>query len=220
MKNIIEKVAFFDFTGTLFDPFIKIKSILNDISKIKNYKYFKSEELEEIKKMPPLELLNEFSVPKTDIKQVVQEVLSILEHEIEEVPPIMGIENLILHLKNENYYLGILSSNTKNNIIKWLNAYNLNLFDNVISIPFQESKLTHLNCIKESLPKISEFIFISDEVKDLTQASEAGFTPYGVSWGFDSLSNLRSVSGVKILNNPNDFINMRTEKYQNNAVIF
>ncbi len=55
--------------------------------------------------------------------------------------------------------------------------------------------------------KITKFIFISDEVKNLTQLSEAGSAPCGVSWGFDSFSNLRSVSGVKILNNPNDFIN-------------
>ena len=212
MKNIIKKVAFFDFTGTLFDPFIKIKLILNEISKINNYKFFKLEELKEIKKMPPLELLNEFSVPKTDIKQVVNQVLSILENEIEEVPPIMGIENFILHLKNENYYLGILSSNTKSNIIKWLNAYNLNLFDDVITIPFQESKLTYLTNIKENFGTASEFIFISDEVKDLTQAKDSGFTPYGVSWGFDSISNLRLVSGVEILNNPNDFIKMHTKK--------
>lgn len=204
MNMSAKKVIFFDFTGTLFDPFINIKTILNTVAKERRYKYYSCADLEQINKMPPLQLLDTFLVPDYDRKEVVKKVLLSLENEIQSIPPIPGIEKVINHLHSHNYYLGILSSNRKENIVKWLKKYDLDIFSDIICIPFQEEKTTHLQAIKNKFSDITDFLFVSDEAKDLMQAHKAGFVTIGVTWGFDCPSSIQQESPHSIFINPED----------------
>lgn len=206
INNVFKKVVFFDFTGTLFDPFINIRSILNSVSKEMGFKHYVGSDLETIKKMPPLALLNTFSVPDADKKAVVKEVLVRLENEIQSIPPVPGIQDMLYSLQQQNCYLGILSSNRQDNITKWLHANEIDIFHDTICIPFQENKTPHLQSIRDKFPDLNDFIFISDEAKDLVQAHEAGFSPIGVAWGFDSVTSLRQVTPRMILIEPSDFL--------------
>lgn len=198
------KVVYFDFTGTLFDPFINIKTILNEVAKKKGYKYFNLSGLKQIEKMTPPKLLDTFLVPPDHRKEVVKEVLCSLENEIQSIPPITGIQNVIKQLHSKNHYLGILSSNSKENIVKWLKTYDLDIFHDVICIPFQEEKTSHLQTVKGKFPEINNFLFVSDEAKDLVQAQKAGFETIGVTWGFDSLNALEQASPYCIASKPED----------------
>jgi phosphoglycolate phosphatase-like HAD superfamily hydrolase len=180
-KTTFKKVIYFDFTGTLLDPFINIRDILNSVSKEKGFTYYDKTDLETIIKMPSLALLNKFSIPDTHKTKIVQEVLLRLEDEIQYVPPIAGIKNMLYTLRDQNCYLGILPSNREGNIKKWLLTNELDIFLDVSSIIFQQSKAPYLQQIKNSFPTIDFFAFVADEVKDLIQAREAGFSPVGVT---------------------------------------
>jgi phosphoglycolate phosphatase len=200
-----KRVIFFDFTGTLFDPFVNIRSILNSVAREKGYKYYNETELENVSKVPPIALLNKFLVPDADKKAVVKDVLLRLENEIQHIPPIPGIKNMLFTLRAQGCYLGILSSNSQDNITKWLLANNLDIFHDVTCIPFQETKTPHLQAIKSKFTDINEFIFVSDEAKDLKQAHAAEFLPIGVLWGFDNLISLQQENPVATLAKPKDF---------------
>lgn len=202
------KVIFFDFTGTLFDPFINIKTILNTVAKKRGYKYYNASELNQIEKMTPLQLLNTFLVPASDRKEVVKEVLSFLEDEIQSIPPIPGMHNVIHHLHSQNHYLGILSSNSRENILKWLGTYGFDIFHDIICIPFQEEKTPLLQAIRSSFPEINDFLFVSDEAKDLVQAQKAGFDTIGVTWGFDSLLSIQQTNPNSIYSKAGEFLNL------------
>lgn len=203
-KNII----YFDFTGTLFDPFLNIRSILNAVSADMGFKHFDDSELDEIPKMPPIALLNAFSVPDLEKKNVVKEVLARLEEEIHTIAPVPGIRELLYALHEQHCYLGILSSNTHANIMKWLSINKLDIFNDVICIPFQANKTPYLQMVKNKFPNHSHFIFVSDELKDLGQANEAGFFSIGVSWGFDTADSLQQAHPKAILTNPADLISI------------
>jgi len=77
-------------------------------------------------------------------KEVVDEVLVCLEDKLQHIPPMHGIQNMLNVLQVHNCYLGILSSNRQNNIKKWLVFHKLDIFNEVISIAFQESKTPYL----------------------------------------------------------------------------
>ena len=201
-----KKVIFLDFTGTLFDPFINIRSILNSVAEEKGYKHYEESELGTISKTPPITLLNKFLVPDHDKKSVVKEVLLRLENEIQHIPPIPGIQAMLNALKEQGHYLGILSSNRPENIIKWLLANDLDIFHEIICVPFQETKTPYLETIKSKFSSSNKLFFVSDEAKDLVQAKVAGFSSVGVRWGFDSLDSLQQANPDIILSMPEDFI--------------
>ncbi len=200
-----EKILFFDFTGTLFDPFINIRDLLNGVAKKRGYKYFNVPELDQIEKMTPLQLLDTFLVPADHRKEVVKDVLNSLESEIQSIPPIDGIQNVIKQLHSQNCYLGILSSNSKENIVKWLKAYDLDIFHDIICISFGEEKTSYLQAVKNRFPNAGDYLFVSDEAKDLVQAQKAGFSTIGVTWGFDSLNAIKLAHSKLLVSKPQDF---------------
>ena len=210
-NSVFKRVVFFDFTGTLFDPFLNIRSILNSVAKEKGYMHFDNLELKNISKMPPIELLNKFSIPDNDKKVVVKEVLARLENEIQLIPPVLGIYQMLHKLRQKGCYLGILSSNTRENIIKWLKAYDLDFFHEILCVPFQETKTSFLEKIKNKFAHANGFFFISDEAKDLKQAYLAGFCPIGVAWGFDNTASLRQANPDVILSKPQELFELYFE---------
>ena len=112
--------------------------------------------------------------------------------------------------------MGILSSNRQENITKWLLANNLNVFHDIICIPFQGNKTPYLQTIRKVFSSQQDFFFVSDESKDLIQAREAGFSPIGVTWGFDNFASLEQAKSDAILSSPKELITTCSLLAQNN----
>ncbi len=106
MTSTPKNIIYFDFTGTLFDPFLNIRSILNTVSTEMGFSHYDAAELDTIPKMPSIALLNAFSVPALEKKAVVKEVLTRLEEEI---------HTLTQYRESESYFMPYM-----NKIVTWV----------------------------------------------------------------------------------------------------
>ena len=107
---------------------------------------------------------------------------------ISSLKPVEGIEAIVEALKNKGFNLGILSSNSKDNLGKFLKQNNLiNFFDFIVSENNLFGKTKALNGIlKKHKITRGDTYYIGDETRDVEAAQDAGIKSIAVCWGFNT----------------------------------
>ena len=107
---------------------------------------------------------------------------------------------------NKKYKLGIVSSNSKENIEKFVELNNLmSCFDFVLnySLFFGKSKVFKKIMRKNKLEK-NELVYIGDEVRDIIAAKKAGIGIIAVVWGMNNKIILKRKKPSFIADKPSE----------------
>src|SRR5258708_896722 len=174
----------FDFDGTICDSFALNIKIANEyLSKFKKKKIdpreFREEGIEEI--------IKEYRLNKLQILLYIYKGRRDLAKHISELKSFDGMPLVIKELSRKNT-LGIVSSNSKTNIDKFLKQNNLyGYFKFIISSPtiFEKSKKIKIAIEKYSLDSNDTF-YVGDEVRDIEAAKKLHLRSVAVNWGFTS----------------------------------
>ena len=113
-----------------------------------------------------------------------------------------------MRLKNTGFNLGILSSNSKINVCKFLENNNLdNIFDFIYSSRhlFGKDKTLLRLLKKRNIPK-KNAVYVGDETRDIEAAKKAGISIVSVSWGFNSRKTLEALQPDQIAGSPGELI--------------
>jgi phosphoglycolate phosphatase len=99
-----------------------------------------------------------------------------------------GVKDLLLELAAKDYQTSILSSNSKENILAFLQNYSIDSISSVFcsSNIFGKDKLIN-KFLKEHKLDASQVIYIGDEQRDLVACKKSGVKMIWVSWGYDSI---------------------------------
>jgi len=124
-----KKVIIFDFDGTIADTLDSIANIANCLSDEFGWEKLKQEDMDRLRNKEPKEVLKDLGIPMIKLPSVGKKIKAELNRKIEYVQPVSGIEEALLELKKTGYKLGILTSNSKDNVSKFLKKNNLDLFD-------------------------------------------------------------------------------------------
>jgi phosphoglycolate phosphatase len=91
-------------------------------------------------------------------------------------------------LNNNGYRLGIITSNSQENVTDFLRVNDLdNLFDFVYSGVTIFGKTTIINnVLKQKQIKPQEVIYVGDETRDIEASKKANIKVIAVTWGFNS----------------------------------
>ena len=126
-----------------------------------------------------------FRMPKWKLFILVIGVRIAMIGMMKDIRPIVGIREELKKLKEENYTLGIISSNYSSSIRKFLVDNELDYFDFVYSSSVFLRKEKKLKEVLEARKfSAEEVIFIGDETRDIEAAKKAGVKIVSVSWGF------------------------------------
>ena len=99
--------------------------------------------------------------------------------------------------------MGILSSNSKENIEKFLQANSLEIFDFIHSEENILGKGKALgNLLKTHRLKNNEVIYVGDEVRDIEACKENGVKIISVTWGFNKKDILKKSKPDYIVDKP------------------
>ncbi len=164
----------FDFDGTICDSFDLTIKIANEyLTRFKkksiNPSEFRAKGIEEI--------IKDYKLTKLQILIYVFMGRRELARRIDELKPFPYMHEVIEKLAYENT-LGILSSNSKKNIEKFLKANKLNQY-----FSFVKSNSNLFGKAKQ-LSKLKPDFYIGDEIRDVQAAKKAGVTSIAVTWGF------------------------------------
>ena len=196
------KYIVFDFDGTIADTYSKIKGIVNDLKKEEN----KEIDFEEIRDHGTKYLIKKSGIPLWKMPKFVHRTMFELKQKgnIKLFPKMLNVFKRL----NKNYKLGIVSSNTEENIRFVLKKYDLeNLFEFVYSRSslFGKHRTLKKMCKKYKI-KPKEVIYIGDEDRDVIAAKKARIRIAAVTWGFNSKKRLKEKNPDYLIDNPEELL--------------
>lgn len=182
------KVVIFDFDGTIGDTVDVIVNITNRLALKYGYKQTTQVELARLKHLSSKEIVQHSGISIVKLPFLIKKVRSELSREILRIKPIPGIKEALLELNAQGNTLGILTSNSKENIIAFLEENELQeIFKFVYSgtTLFGKNKIIN-NLLKQQGIDREDAIYIGDETRDIEAARKSNIKAIAVGWGFNS----------------------------------
>lgn len=200
IKHII-----FDFDGTLVKSRTLAVDLFNKLSDKYGYTKIEYDEVEEMSKLSIMERVHKLNVPILKFPMLVKEMKQLYKNYIIELDLVDGISDLLYGLKSKGYQLGILSSNTEENINHFLNTNHIQVFDYVYvaSNLFGKDKAIKNLINHYQLPK-EQVLYIGDELRDSEACHKINIPFIGVSWGYDSEELLSKGNSKIIVHDPHE----------------
>ncbi|VAW15654.1 Phosphoglycolate phosphatase [hydrothermal vent metagenome] len=197
----------FDFDGTIADTFHKIISISNRLAKELNFKTILPEEINDLKNKSAVEIIKHLDIPLLKVPKLASKAKKELHKEIESIHLIEGFHEMIMELKKKGNNLGILTSNSSNNVHKFLKTHKLDCFDFVTSSHRIWTKYKGLHkLIKEFKLDFKKVIYVGDETRDIEAAQKAGIQSIAVTWGYNSPKALKKCRPDYTVNHPQEIL--------------
>lgn len=201
------KIVIFDFDGTLADTFALIFAITNNLSVEFGYKQPKKEEITEIEKLSPLQMINQSGISIFKVPFLLRRIRAEVQKEINSVSLFSGIQEMLLALKQNGYQLGIITSNSHKNVEFVLQKYDLLIFDFIISSAtlFGKDKVIKKYLKTENIQS-EDIVYIGDEVRDISAAKKAKIKVIAVTWGFNSREVLSDYQPDALVDRPQELM--------------
>ena len=202
-----KNVLVFDFDGTIADTFQYILNLSNEMASEFNFKEIHPNEVEGMKDKTSQEVIKHLGVPIMKIPLIVAKAKEALQKEIAQIEPVEGLKEILAQLKSFGYTMGILTSNSTNNVHKFLKIHDLDFFDFISSTSKIWSKNTSLNkLIKKEGLQTEDIIYIGDETRDISAAKKAGVKVAAVTWGYNSEKALEEHKPDYLVNFPEELL--------------
>ena len=194
----------FDFDGTLADTYPIFRKAFDGAAQCFDVSPFRVAEVAYIRTLEASEVLRFHGVETDLMGAFVMRLREGMEKRKEEAKIFAGVPEIVNSLVSKGHALGIISSNSEALAVSSLGG----LMDLFVHREFDVSvreKAGALSKLKNS--KASEGICsIGDEIRDLIAAETAQVPFAAVSWGYNTISSLRSYGLKKVLYDPCDIV--------------
>lgn len=202
------KTIIFDFDGTIADTLETIATLYNKVAHDFNCKPVSFEEKEKFRSMKTHDFLKECNIPVLLLPVLAIRIKAELKFEIRKVKAIAGIVEALNEIKKAGYSIGVMSSNSVENINIFLKENSIEkLFDFVHSGKniFGKDKVILRVISKNNLNK-KEVIYVGDETRDIEALKRIKIPIIAVSWGFNSHQILEKLNPEGLIDNPNELL--------------
>jgi phosphoglycolate phosphatase len=200
-------VVIFDFDGTIAQIIKSPETMVNSLAEEFGFKKIKAEDVEALKDKKAQEIIKILKVPLVKLPFILIKARSILSGEIEKLKPFDGIKEVISYLFDNNYEFGILTSNSKVNVVKFLEKNQMNIFNFIFSEKsiFGKGKAL-IRLMKKRKLKSEKIVFIGDETRDIEAAKKVKIKTIAVSWGLNKEELLKNYNPDYLAKEPKDLI--------------
>ncbi len=197
------QVIIFDFDGTIADSLGSIRSLFNEIADKYNLPQIKDKDLNELRGMSVREIVKKFKISSYKLLRITLEIQPKFKSIIRDVEVIDGIPDLIKNLHKSGKQIGIVSSNSTENIELFLTH---NKIKDVDFIHTEKNLFGKGSVLKHTLSeqKIdkSKAFYVGDEVRDIEAARKAGIPVISVTWGFNNSKRLKKAKPDFMVDKP------------------
>jgi phosphoglycolate phosphatase len=185
------KLVIFDFDGTLADSLPWLLDAFDQVADRYRFKRLERGEIDELRHFGARHLLAHHRVPTWKLPLIMRHLRSLMRRDIATIRPIPGVEEALRALAAKGIELGLLTSNSRENVTRVLGPETSALFrywECGSSLFGKTARLRKL--LRVTRYARDEVIFLGDEIRD-AEAARGALIPFGaVAWGFTHLSSL------------------------------
>lgn len=195
-----------DFDGTIADTLEMALGVYNRISHEYGLLPVRHEDRELFRTKKPQELMNTFGISKLKMLTLTLRIRKEMSLHLPEVKPFPGIYAALAEISSSGCRLGILTSNSVENVRKFLDLNNMGtLFDFVISGRsfLGKEKVIRKLIAREQLDP-GRIVYVGDETRDIEASRVAGIPVIAVSWGLNRREILASLLPDQIADTPEE----------------
>jgi len=198
----------FDFDGTIADTLDAAIDIYNKIAHQFQCKQVKKEDKELLRAKKAQEFLKDLGVTKLKLPFVVLRMQKELRREIASIKPFKGIIAELKKIRDAGYKLGIMTSNSKENIRLFLEAHHLTGIFNFIYSSKNIFGKAHVMKRLLSEQKISkaDAIYVGDETRDIEATKKIHLPMLAVTWGYNSKAALEALEPDLMADDPSEIL--------------
>lgn len=180
-------VLIFDFDGTIADSPIEMIQIFNRIAKDYGLKPIKKEDHEKLRNLSSLETLKFLGISLYKLPFISRRIRDEFKKDISDLKPIPGIIEMLKKLHERGELLGIMTSNSEENVKEFLKNHEMEFFEFVVGSSSMFGKHKVLGkIIRERKLNQDEVIYVGDEARDIDAARKAKVKIISVTWGVNS----------------------------------
>jgi phosphoglycolate phosphatase len=186
------RTIIFDFDGTIADTLNAVVKIVNDHSEHFGYKKVTKQDIPYLQGKKPREILSHLGISIFKLPSWVKKIHSEINKEITYMTPTVNISPLLSELSDDkDVHLGILTSNTQENVQQFLEKNELDFFEFVRTGKSVFGKSHMINKImKQQRLNQNDVFYVCDEVRDVEAARKSGIKSVAVTWGYNTKNAL------------------------------
>lgn len=204
------KVIIFDFDGTIADSLETLVNISNRLAVQFGYKQTSLAELTQIQNLTSREIIKQSGISIFKVPFLLKKVKAELSLEIRALSLFPGMKEALIELYELGHKLVIISSNSKSNILAFLDYNNLaDIFYYIYSgsTIFGKDKVIN-KFIKQENIDINDVIYVGDETRDIESAKKSQVIAIAVSWGFNTKEVLIKQNPDYLIEQPSELIDI------------
>jgi phosphoglycolate phosphatase len=186
-----KKTILFDFDGTIADTVGPGVAIFNTMARKRGFLQITKENEESLRDQGPREVMKALEIPTFRAPFVVRGLRKGIRELVPTLKVAEGMASALLELKHRGHSLGIVTSNSQENVEEFLRCNNIDVFDHIQagSGLFRKTYAIRMTILRNRLKK-PEIIFVGDEIRDIEAARNASVTVVAVTWGINSKQGL------------------------------
>jgi phosphoglycolate phosphatase len=196
------KLVIFDFDGTLADTFPFALNVMDQVVDKFGLKKVDPNEIDALRHMDARRVMKHFEIPFWKVPAITNHVMGLLGEQIHLLTLFDGIDQLLKDLSSRGIKIGIVTSNTYENVLKILgpeNAALVEYYECGVKLFGKQSKLKKV--LKQSGVDAEDALCIGDEIRDI-QAAQKVNIPFGaVGWGFTNIEALKEYQPTEVFIN-------------------
>ena len=191
-NSLKDTIVIFDFDGTIADSLTLFIDAINKFVDDFGYKKIQPEEVKMLQSKRPRQILRHLHISLLKLPFVLKRVRREINKKVAQARPSVDIKNTLTELKKNGCEIGILTSNTEQNVKEFLTNNNLDVFDFLYSGNSIFGKGAVLkSIIKKNRFASNRIYYVGDEIRDIDAAKKTRVKMIAVSWGFNTIEALK-----------------------------
>ncbi|MEG3902851.1 HAD-IA family hydrolase [Microcoleus sp. B4-C5] len=201
------KVIIFDFDGTLADTIDILLSITNRLSVELGFKSATKEQIAQLSNLTSWQILQYSGISIFKFPLLIRMLKAELRSEIPNIRLFPGIKEVLLELKKQGFQLGIITSNSRENVLESMKK---NALQDTFTFIYSGSTFGKHKVINRWLKtehiNAKEVVYVGDEIRDIEAARKTGIKVIAVGWGFNSEEALVAHNPDFLIQSPQELI--------------
>lgn len=180
------KHIIFDFDGTIANSVPIFLKIYNELATEKNFKLISAETIPQIRHLSYLKRAEYLGIPLYQIPFIIPVLYKKYKQNIQSLQAYDGIFDFLTALHQQGFTLDIVSSNSKENILQFLDNQNFTHFRNIYcSENFMGKDKVLKKLLKATEYPLRECLYIGDENRDIEACMKINMDCAWVNWGYE-----------------------------------